>query len=376
MKPLKAFFLTAMIASQLSIANNAMAQTVTTKAGSLNAKQQSLIVVSALAGKGDLQPLHTALNEALSAGWTINELKEAMVHLYAYAGFPRSLNGLSTLKTVVEERKAKGLKDEAGREPSLLPGDKTKLEAGTALQAKLLGSNMKTSVADFAPIIDVFLKEHLFWDIFGRDNLNFQIRELITISTLAGLGGAEAQLRAHIGVSMYNGITEAQLKDWVSILQTKVGNKEGEAADNALQAVLKQKQIGTSANEMNYNKAKGSEQKKSSLLIRISEIEIYRDSLDAYKAILKEEAEASVRLEPGVISIFPMYQQKDSTQVRILEIYANREAYELHLKTPHFLHYKTTTLKMVKSLQLIDMNAIDPATMTKIFTKLKDERGD
>ena len=111
---------------------------------------------------------------------------------------------------------------------------------------------------------------------------------------------------------------------------------------------------------------------KNQMIVRISEIEIHRDSLSAYNAILKEEAEASVRLEPGVISIFPMYQQKDSTQIRILEIYASREAYQSHIKSPHFQHYKTATLSMVKSLQLMDMNAIDPETMRKIFKKLKD----
>lgn len=110
----------------------------------------------------------------------------------------------------------------------------------------------------------------------------------------------------------------------------------------------------------------------SGMIVRISEMEIHRDGLPAYKAILKEEAAASVRLEPGVLSIFPMYQQKDSTQIRILEIYASKEAYQSHIKSPHFQHYKTATLSMVKSLQLIDMNAIDRDTMTKIFKKLND----
>ena len=113
---------------------------------------------------------------------------------------------------------------------------------------------------------------------------------------------------------------------------------------------------------------------KNEMLIRISEIEFYPDSLPAYKAILKEEAEASVRLEPGVISIFPMYQQKDSTQIRILEIYANKEAYQSHLKSSHFQKYKTTTLRMVKSLQLIDMEAVDPKTMQQIFSKVRDTK--
>lgn len=112
---------------------------------------------------------------------------------------------------------------------------------------------------------------------------------------------------------------------------------------------------------------------KNNMMIRISEIEIDSNYLEAYSAILKEEARASVQLEPGVISIYPMYEKEHPTQVRILEIYASREAYESHLKTPHFQKYKTTTLKMVKSLKLIDMEAIDAETMPEIFRKLKEK---
>jgi quinol monooxygenase YgiN len=112
---------------------------------------------------------------------------------------------------------------------------------------------------------------------------------------------------------------------------------------------------------------------KNYLMIRLSEIEIDSTYLEEYKTILKEESKASVTLERGVISIYPMYQKENPTQVRILEIYASREAYESHLKTPHFQTYKTTTLKMVKSLKLIDMEAIDPGTMPEIFRKLKNK---
>lgn len=111
--------------------------------------------------------------------------------------------------------------------------------------------------------------------------------------------------------------------------------------------------------------------RQKEMLVRISEIAIDADYLEEYKAILKEEAEASVRLEPGVISIFPMYQKENPTEIRILEIYASREAYESHLKTPHFQKYKTTTLKMVKSLKLVDMDVMDAETMAKIFKKMK-----
>jgi quinol monooxygenase YgiN len=111
---------------------------------------------------------------------------------------------------------------------------------------------------------------------------------------------------------------------------------------------------------------------KTNRMIRISEIEIDSSYLEEYKAILKEEARASVKLEPGVICIYPMYQKENPAQIRILEIYANSEAYESHLKTPHFQIYKTTTLKMVRTLKLIDMEAIDEETMPEIFRKLND----
>ena len=110
---------------------------------------------------------------------------------------------------------------------------------------------------------------------------------------------------------------------------------------------------------------------KNTMMIRISEIEIDSNYLEKYKAILKEESRASVALEKGVLCIFPMYQKANPTQVRILEIYATREAYESHLKTPHFQKYKTTTLNMVKSLKLIDMDAIDLESMPQIFRKQK-----
>ncbi|WP_421825897.1 putative quinol monooxygenase [Larkinella sp.] len=109
-------------------------------------------------------------------------------------------------------------------------------------------------------------------------------------------------------------------------------------------------------------------------MVRISEIEIDPAFLEEYKAILTEESAASVKLEPGVIAIFPMYQKENPTSVRILEMYASKTAYEQHLKTPHFLKYKATTLKMVKSLKLVDMGVIDAATMPLLFRKVKEDK--
>ena len=106
------------------------------------------------------------------------------------------------------------------------------------------------------------------------------------------------------------------------------------------------------------------------LVIRIAELEIDSNYISEYNRILSKEASASIRLESGVLCIYPMFESKDSTQIRILEIYADISAYESHLKTTHFLHYKNSTLSMVKNLKLIDMEAIDIEMMSVIFNKI------
>jgi len=114
---------------------------------------------------------------------------------------------------------------------------------------------------------------------------------------------------------------------------------------------------------------------KQEMIVRISEIEVHPQYLEEYKTILKHEAEASVRLEEGVVAIFPMFQRDKPERVRILEIYRNDAAYRAHLKTEHFLKYKSTTLHMVRSLVLVDMDMPDPETAAQMFTKfnLKDD---
>ena len=116
--------------------------------------------------------------------------------------------------------------------------------------------------------------------------------------------------------------------------------------------------------------AGNSEHANKGMLVRISEIQINPEYLEEYKAILKEESAASVELEAGVISIFPMFRRDNVNEIRILEIYTSREAYDAHIKSPQFQKYKTTTLNMVKSLKLVDMETIDPGSMRSIFKKM------
>lgn len=90
------------------------------------------------------------------------------------------------------------------------------------------------------------------------------------------------------------------------------------------------------------------------LMVRIAEIEIDPNQLVAYKTLLAEEQEASVRLEPGVLMLHSVAIAAQPTQIRLLEVYADRAAYEAHIRSPHFMKYKASTERMVKSLKLIE----------------------
>ena len=224
----------------LSVAAIAEAQKMDAQQA-LSAKQQSIIPIAALTATGDLDKLRTALHAGLEAGLTVNEIKEILVQMYAYAGFPRSLNGITTFMAVMDERQAKGIKDEMGREASPVPADMNKDAYGAQVRARLAGQAVippPSGYQLFTPVIDTFLKEHLFADIFARDNLDYQTRELATIAALASMTGTAGQLRFHLGAAMNTGLTEAQMKNIISVLKSKVGKKEAESASELLAEVL------------------------------------------------------------------------------------------------------------------------------------------
>jgi len=319
----------------------------------LNPQQQSLVTIAALTATGDQEQLKIQLIAALDAKLTVNEIKEALVQLYAYCGFPRSLNALDTFKTVLDERKAAGIKDNVGKEimESSANGKYGREEKVLETLTNTPQAKPAPCFGEFAPRIDAFLKEHLFADIFESTVLTYQQRELVTISALAAMTGVEGQLQSHIKMGMNTGLTEAQLLEVASLIEKHV---------NITQANTVRKALSLPALPI----------VQADMMVRISEIEILPEHLEEYKTILKEEAAASVKIEPGVLAIFPMFKKESPTQIRIVEIYANNAAYQSHLQTPHFQHYKTTTLKMVKSLRLVDMAALDNDAMLEIFSKL------
>lgn len=210
----------------------------------LTEKHQCIISIAAYTAKGNLQKLKPALNEGLDAGLTINEIKEVIVHLYAYCGFPRSIRGLQTFMEVLDERKARGINDKSGAEASPIIQKLDKYERGRKVLGELTNAPQDRPLSGygaFAPVIDTFLKEHLFADIFERDVLTYDERELITISVLSAIGGAEPMLRSHLSICLNVGLTPRQLTEFVGDIQSTVGKKEAKAVRSILNDVLNNK---------------------------------------------------------------------------------------------------------------------------------------
>ena len=215
----------------------------------MDSKRQHITEVAALTGKGDLDKLKTVLIDGLNDGMAVSELKEVMVHAYAYCGFPRALRGLQTLVAVLDERKAKGIEDDWGRKASPITDTRSKYERGRDILVKISGIPADAPKADYAilaPEIEVFLKEHLFADLFERDVLTYAERELTTVAVIASLGkGVEPMLKGHMGIALNVGITPDELRSVLAIVEKNIGRDEADGGRLALNEVLQSKGLTT-----------------------------------------------------------------------------------------------------------------------------------
>ena len=185
--------------------------------------------------KADYVALAEAINNGLDAGLTVSQVKEALSQLYAYTGFPRSLNALGTLQKVLEQRQNEGKTTEEGVEASPLPSNYNALAQGTEVQTEVSGRPFDYA---FSPAEDYYLKAHLFGDIFARDNLTHADRELITVSALSGLENVMPQLQAHVRGALNMGVSEEQLRSIPVALKTNGLQAEALRCEAAIAAAV------------------------------------------------------------------------------------------------------------------------------------------
>ena len=160
----------------------------------LTERQKGLAACACLMAQGDLERLEPAVRTALDNGVTINELKEAFSQLYAYTGFPRSLNALGVLSKVLESKQENWQEGKLWTRPKEWDDAKAAYELGVKNQTQVSGRPFNY---EFCPQDDYYLKAHLFGDIFAGDQLTAADREIVTVAALSGLGKVAPQLAAH-----------------------------------------------------------------------------------------------------------------------------------------------------------------------------------
>ncbi len=311
--------------------------------GKLTLRQRELITCTTLATMQTLPQLKAHAGAALNVGVAPEELREAMYLTAPFIGFPKMLNAVGTVNEVFRER---GIALPLAQQGTAT--EATRHEAGKAIQDSLYPGGitgvMAGMPADLGRDVERFLTDYFFGEIYSRGALDLPTRELLGYCVLATLG-AESQLQSHYHGNIRAGNTPEVLAAAVVQCLPYIGFP---AAIKALR-IIKQEYTKPAADQ----------------LVRLSKITVDPARLDAYNAFLKEEIEASMRLEPGVLTLYATAEKDTPHRVTILEIYADRSAYESHLQTPHFKKYKQRTQEMVEKLELVDVSPLIPGLKIK-----------
>lgn len=196
----------------------------------LTTRQTDIAEIASRTAVGSLDSLYISLNRALDHRMTVNEVKEVLVHTYAYNGFPRALQGLKTMVRVLADRKVQGKADITGREATPVNPERNRYEHGRNVLAEISGISPDAPKADYArlsPEIEIFLKEHLFSDLFGRDVISYADREIATVAVIASLGsGVEPMLASHSKIAMNLGVTRSQIDEITALARRNLLDKQ------------------------------------------------------------------------------------------------------------------------------------------------------
>ena len=315
------------------------------QAGELSIKQREMITCITLATMQTLPQLKAHAGAALHVGVTPVELREVIYLTAPFIGFPKMLNALSAVNEIFKER---GINLPLEKEGTVT--EENRHEKGMAIQEKLYPGGI-SSVMDGIPggmgkNVEQYLTDYFFGEIYTRGTLDLKTRELLGYCVLTTLE-AESQLHSHYHGNINAGNSPELLAAAVVQCLPYIGFP---AAIKALKIIKEEVQNPVPAEEN---------------LVRLSKITVDPAQLAAYNAFLKEEIDASMQLEPGVLTLYATAEKNAPYHVTILEIYANQAAYESHLKTSHFQKYKKGTLNMVQELELIDTTPLIPGLKIK-----------
>ncbi len=210
----------------------------------LDLKSKEIAVVAALTAMGTAQPqLKVHINGALNTGSSINEVKEVILQMAVYSGFPNCTSGMNALKEVLKERQEHGIKDEIGKEPTYkTKTDRLKLgEQELSKLDRLQAERLRNAYNDFSPELVKLTLEFGYADIFSRDNLDPKHRQIATIAALTALGNAQPQLKFHISGGLNIGLTVENIREIMLLMTIYSGFPSAINGTNILKEVVNER---------------------------------------------------------------------------------------------------------------------------------------
>jgi 4-carboxymuconolactone decarboxylase len=212
----------------------------------LDLKSKEIAVVAALTAMGNAQPqLKVHINGALNTGSNISEVKEVILQMSVYSGFPNCINAMNALKEVLQERHEHGIKDSIGKPPTdttttdRLRAGEQELSELDSLQA----DKLKEAFNDLSPDLVKFTLEYGYADIFSRDNLEKKYRQIATIAALAALGNAQPQLKFHINAGLNIGLTVENIREIMLLMTIYAGFPAAVNGTNILKEVIEERRV-------------------------------------------------------------------------------------------------------------------------------------
>jgi 4-carboxymuconolactone decarboxylase len=192
----------------------------------LSLKHKEIAVVAALTAMGNaMSQLKVHLNGALNVGCTIEEVKEIIIQMSIYAGFPASLNSMNAFKEVLRERVKKEYKDERGTKATCMSGE-SRYETGVEWLSRLdkdQANKLKEGFGDISPDIVKYTIEYPYGDIYSRTGLDLKSRQIAAIAALTALGTATTQLKFHINAGLNVGLTKQEITEVMILMSVYAG---------------------------------------------------------------------------------------------------------------------------------------------------------
>jgi 4-carboxymuconolactone decarboxylase len=212
----------------------------------LDLKSKEIAVVAALTAMGTAQPqLKVHINGALNTGSSINEVKEVILQMSVYSGFPSCINAMNALKEVLKERQEHGIKDNVGNPVTTDTSTIDRVQIGEKELSQLDSlqvDRLKKAYDEFSPDLIKFTLEYGYADIFSRDNLDKKYRQIATIAALTALGNAQPQLKFHINAGLNIGLTVENIKEVMLLMTVYAGFPSAINGTNVLREVVNERQ--------------------------------------------------------------------------------------------------------------------------------------